>query len=476
MKNIEIATAGGWRFRGEFTTPGARAHFPPDLRLEPVHLSISLELDLETKGCQVAVEHTIRGNAVGATGIVLNGVALQGLQVIGGEHKLQWTYDGEEIAITFADGFAMGETRQIRVEYAVHEPVTGLYFMGGSEARPDAPRYVVTDHETERARHWLATVDFPAVRPTLEWKIRTESAFTVVANGRLVDERPHDDGTKTAIWRQEQPCPSYLSCFIAGEFERYDDEPFKGAPISYFAPKPHRPEDLKRSFGRTGEMLAWMTERLGAKLPWPKYYQFAAYGIGGAMENISLVSWDDRFVLDETTHPELGWRVDQINLHEMAHTWFGDIIVCRDYAHAWLKESWATYMEACWLEHDEGRQGMYCDLYGDAEAYFEEADHKYKRPIVAREFNHSWNMYDRHLYPGGACRLHTLREHVGDEAFWHGVRAYVERYSGHVVETEDFRRVMEEHSGRSLVEFFDQWIFSPGYPLIYKGKIDDARY
>ena len=165
----------------------------------------------------------------------------------------------------------------------------------------------------------------------------------------------------------------------------------------------------------------------------------------------------------------------------MAHTWFGDIIVCRDYAHAWLKESWATYMEACWLEDDEGRQGMYCDLFGDAQAYFEEADQKYKRPIVAREFNHSWNMYDRHLYPGGACRLHTLREHVGNEAFWEGVKAYVDRFSGRVVETEDFRRVMEEFSGRSLVEFFEQWIYSPGYPDLcvkfsWDGKSKQGRF
>jgi aminopeptidase N len=35
-----------------------------------------------------------------------------------------------------------------------------------------------------------------------------------------------------------------------------------------------------------------------------------------------------------------------------------------------------------------------------------------------------------------------------------------------VVETDDFRQVMEEHSGRSLVKFFDQWFHSPGYPDI----------
>jgi aminopeptidase N len=73
-------------------------------------------------------------------------------------------------------------------------------------------------------------------------------------------------------------------------------------------------------------------------------------------------------------------------------------------------------------------------------------------------------MYDLHLYPGGAVRLHMLRCLLGDETFWAGVRLYVERFAEQVVETDDFRRVMEEVSGRSLGRFFDQWFHRAGYP------------
>ena len=75
-------------------------------------------------------------------------------------------------------------------------------------------------------------------------------------------------------------------------------------------------------------------------------------------------------------------------------------------------------------------------------------------------------MYDRHLYPGGACRLHTLRRELGDQTFWAAVQDYLKRYSGQVVETDDFRHVLEEHSGRALGKFFDQWFHSKGYPDI----------
>ncbi|MCA9697799.1 MAG: hypothetical protein KC431_09770, partial [Myxococcales bacterium] len=91
---------------------------------------------------------------------------------------------------------------------------------------------------------------------------------------------------------------------------------------------------------------------------------------------------------------------------------------------------------------------------------------RYKRPIVTRAYHSSFELYDMHLYPGGAARLHTLRCMLGDALFWQGVRTYVDEYAGKVVETDDFRRVMERVSGRSLGRFFDQWFHSPGYPVL----------
>src|SRR5690606_27130082 len=73
---------------------------------------------------------------------------------------------------------------------------------------------------------------------------------------------------------------------------------------------------------------------------------------------------------------------------------------------------------------------------------------------------------DRHLYPGGAMRLDTLRKELGDEVFFAGMRLYLNRYLFKAVEQEDFRRVMEEVSGRSLGRFFDQWFMQAGYPAI----------
>src|SRR5258706_11445935 len=117
-----------------------------------------------------------------------------------------------------------------------------------------------------------------------------------------------------------------------------------------------------------------MTKRLGTPFPFPKYYQFALPRFGGAMENISLVSWDDRFVLDPILAGEWTRLIDQINAHEMGHSYFGDLVVIRDFAHAWLKESWATYLEQCWFEDEVSDDEARYEYYMNAQAYFYEAD------------------------------------------------------------------------------------------------------
>jgi aminopeptidase N len=455
----------------DFDDSSVPEQYPPDMELEPTHLDIDLRVQLAEETVSGTVTTTVVARRDGPSEIELNAVDFLDVEVKdAGGRDLSSSYDGRIIKIQWAEPFAAGEERRVAVSYRVVKPVDGLYFSRPDEAYPDLDWYVATDHETERARHWLPSIDLPNVRTTLDFHLRAEDRFTILANGLLLEETPHRDGSKTAHWRLEQRCPSYLVCFAIGDFTRADDGHFddgeKKIELAYFSNREHDEATLLRSFGRTRAMMAWMTKKLDSPFPFPKYYQFALPDLWGAMENISLVSWGDFAMLNEETAAEESWIIDQINLHEMAHSYFGDAVVVRDFAHAWLKESWATYMEQCWSEDVLGQEHGDYVFYDHAQAYFQEADEKYMRPIVTRRFKTSWQMYDRHLYPGGACRLHTLRRELGDETFWAAVQDYLKRHSGQVVETDDFRHVMEEHSGRALGKFFDQWFHAKGYPDI----------
>lgn len=460
-----------------FASSTAPTHYPPELELEPTHRDMSLSLDLERQSLQGQLITTLRARRDTDALLKLHAVDLEISQVEDSQGRALWhSYDGQTLQVRWQEAWSRAEERKLHIAWSVEQPEDGLFFSKPDEAEPDRPWFAATDHETERARHWLPCVDLPNVRTSLDIRLRAQARFTALANGLQVSTQDHEDGTRTTHWRLEQPCPSYLLCFVVGELVCAQDGEFEGRELAYYAAAHRSPEDLLRSFGRTREMMDWMVQRLGVAFPYPKYYQFGLPDFSGAMENISLVSWDDIFVLDETMAREWTHLVDQINVHEMAHSYFGDMVVCRDYAHAWLKESWATYIEACWLEHAKGQDEASFDLYRDAQLYFSEADDRYQRPLMTRVFDSSWDLYDMHLYPGGACRLHTLRCELGEETFWAAVQDYLSSYAHQVVETDDFRRVMEKHSGRSLGRFFDQWIHAPGYPqLKVQFSYDDKK-
>ena len=63
------------------------------------------------------------------------------------------------------------------------------------------------------------------------------------------------------------------------------------------------------------------------------------------------------------------------------------------------------------------------------------------------------------VYDKGAYVLHLLRKQLGERAFWEGLRRYTRRYFGKSVTTPDFQAAMEQASGKSLKEFFAQWVY-----------------
>ncbi len=448
---------------GSFAPPDAEDHYSRDLRVEPVHLDLTIAVDVLERKLDIELCMRVRARSAGVHSLALDGIELQELAVELSDPGLSH-YDGRVIHLIWDKPFADAEERELRLRYRVLGPSTGVLFSAPSAAYPDAATFAVTDHETERARYWLASVDHPSARPTLDIHLRAAERFTLLANGAILGEERHGDGTKTAHFAQAQGCPSYLVCFAVGDFVAWKGEALAGVEVAAFAPRPFSAEHVQRSFGRTRDMLAFMTARLGQSYPFAKYYQFAAEGIGGAMENISLVSWDDRFLLDEVLETEERQLVDVVNVHEMAHTWFGDRVVCRDFAHSWLKEGWATYMESCWLEASEGQDALDFDLWSNADVYFTEVEERYARPIVTRKYDSSFDLFDGHLYPGAALRIHMLRKQLGDEVFWSAVTNYLATNAGRLVETDDFRRALEARSGLSLEQFFEQWFYKPGYP------------
>ncbi len=186
----------------EFTLPGAKPSYAPDLPLEPIHIALALDIDIASQRIAGRATTSVRANRAGARTLVFNAVGFASAEVSG---PLASRDDGRELTITWDEPFAEGETREVVVDYAVEAPVSGMHFSHPDEAYPDRPVFACSDHETERARYWLPCVDYPAVRTTFDFAIRAAADLTVLANGMQDGETEHGDGTKTTRWKLDFP-------------------------------------------------------------------------------------------------------------------------------------------------------------------------------------------------------------------------------------------------------------------------------
>ena len=241
----------------------------------------------------------------------------------------------------------------------------------------------------------------------------------------------------------------------------------KDIPMRYYTPRNVPLTTLQLMLNRTPEIMKWLQARLGLPFPYTlKYYQFVAPELPSAMENVTLTTWGSDYLLNSVWAQEYGPSTESINVHEMAHSYFGNSVGIAFWDHAWLKEGWANYIECCWQEDKYGEDAMAYMLHRNGKLYMKECEHLYVRPLVTRVYDSSWDMYDQHLYRGGSRRIHSLRCLLGDEVFWPAVTDYLRSHQGQIVDTDDFRKTLERHAHRNLQPFFNQWIYSPGFPNI----------
>lgn len=149
-------------------------------------------------------------------------------------------------------------------------------------------------------------------------------------------------------------------------------------------------------------------------------------------------------------------------MHELGHQWWGDMVTCRDWSHLWLNEGFATYCEALWDEHVDGREEYDLTMFKKAPL----AISANKRPVMDRRYLTPDAMFDNRSYPKGGWILHMLRRKLGDEVFFRGLKEYGTAYRFQNAETGDFRRSMERTSGRSLDRFFYDWLERAGAPSL----------
>ncbi len=450
-------------------------NYPPDRHVDHEHMRLEIAIpDMNTRRFEATQRLRFTPISTPVAAITLNAMHLQiNSASLEGRGEIPFSYDGEKVTYEFEPPLRAGQSATLVTNYVVENPVDGLFWITETPEWPGRPAQIHTQGETDTNSHWFPCHDFPNERLTTELLVTVPNGFTVSGNGVLVDKSTKR-GSTMFHWLMDKPHVNYLVSLIVGKFAIVDVAP-PGARIKLpvYAPEKWR-DRIKPTYGKTHDMIEVFERRLGVQYPWQdRYAQLCVWNFGaGGMENTGATTMYDMAVFDDIALAD--GDMEGLISHELGHQWFGDLITCNSWAHIWLNEGWATYMESLWFEDSRGfQEGYLWDLYGALRGLPERDQVKseagiHRAGMVSVVYDNPGDVFRKRSnpYPKGCAILHMLRSKLGEETFFKGVKIYLERFQYQTAETDDFRKVLEEVSGKSLEQFFAQWAYAPGTPKV----------
>jgi aminopeptidase N len=424
------------------------------------HSKISLRFDLEQKKVIGDVTHTVSLLREGLGRVSFDSVGLQIQSVKVNKNTTKYETTDKELIVDLPKAGKIGEKYEVEIQYE-GKPTKGLYFILPDKHYPNRPKQIWTQGESEDTRYYLPTYDYPNDRLTTETVLTVPADWQTVSNGKLISTTAAADGMKTWTWRESEPSSTYLFTVVAGEFTEVKDS-WRNMPVTYYAPK-GRGDRLAINYGRTPAMIEFFSKTLGVDYPWEKYAQSMVDDfVAGGMENSSATTNTASSLRNPKLVPEYPTNEDPLISHELGHQWFGDLVTTKDWGDIWLNEGFATFMEYMWMEAHFGKDQADYDRWQTGREWFQ-MHNLYAKPIVRHDFDDS-SEFDGNSYAKGGFVLYMLRHELGKDAFYAGLKHYLEVNRGKNVVTADLVKAIEETTHTNVDQFFDQWIYGAGAP------------
>lgn len=377
----------------------------------------------------------------------LEGVNLDGKQI---------EVSVNEKTITIHKQFKAGEVHNLRIDFYA-QPRQTLYFIGWEDA-VKGNQQIWTQGQGKYTSHWLPSFDDMEEKVEFDLTIKTKSGLSVIANGEYIYTSTTRNGDEDE-WHFDmlEPMSSYLLAFVIGNYEKQELKSASGIPIeNYYYPR----DSLKvePTYRYTKDIFDFLEEEIGLPYPWQNYKQIPVRDfLYAGMENTGTTIFSDQFVIDSTAFVDKNYV--NVNAHEMAHQWFGNLVTEKDGNHHWLHEGFATYYAYLAEQHLFGDDHFYWKLYESLKQLKDQVDSGEGQSLLDPKAS-SLTFYEK-----GAWALFMLRKEVGDEAFKKGIKSYLQKHAFNNVTVDDFLKEMETASGKDLSNYGEEWLANEDFPF-----------
>lgn len=443
------------------------------LTLDPAAEQYSgvVEIDLEIK----AATSTIWLNAVGLTvreaALTSNGASLPLKQVPGNDHAVGFSAgpDGKPVA--------PGAARlRIAFEGALsRRDVEGLFAQQEGDAW-----YAYTQFQPLGARRAFPSFDEPGFKIPWQVTLTVPESTSAFSNTPAVREQSTGKGTKTVVFAETQPLPSYLVAVAVGPFEVVDAGKVGRKPttIRMLVPRGHA-ASTRWAVESTPPILSAFEEYFGLPYPYEKLDQVVIPMFPGAMENAGLITYGQSLLLqkpgEETTESKRLYV--SIAAHELAHQWFGNLVTTAWWDDIWLNESFASWLGQRmtrklgedWAVDVDNVVARSNALDADSLS----SARRVRQPIEAA--HDIANAFDQISYMKGKAVLEMFETWLGEDVFRDGVRQYIRTHAGGNATFTDFTAALSKAAKRDVAGPFSSFLDQRGAPLVSVGLTCDGK-
>ncbi len=458
--------------------PGGKLQRVRERTIDIIHYRAELEINMAERAVHGTATVTFRPlNACRSFALDAIRLDIDQVHLVTPQHvqPLAFHRSSDSLIVDLGRIWFRQETLTVAIQYYAH-PNAGLYFLKDHDH--PGQYFVYSYGEGGLHANWLPIYNEVNDKFSSETIITVPAPYSVISNGKLIGITTQADGQHTFHWKQELPHSNYLMAIYIGEFERGELTPaFGEIPLGFWVPK-GRLREGAYAFRNTTKMVEFFSNRFDYRYPWDKYDQvaFPDYAIG-AMEHTSISGHRlsvlrDRSAPDNFGPPDFDryyqvWSADGLISHELAHHWFGNNVTCRNLNYIWLNESFATYCNMLWYEFHLGKDSFDLVRREALDRYLNYVAKRHKiRPLEYAYYDTPGEVYIIEItYFKGALVLHTLREILGDDAFFATLSHFLHKHEFSNVVSSEFNTAIEEVTGKNLDWFFNDWIFGAGYPI-----------
>lgn len=341
--------------------------------------------------------------------------------------------------------FKEGESYTVSFNYEA-QPQQAMYFFEDE---------VWTQGQGRNNSHWLPSIDDVNDKMIFNFSITAPEHLTVLANGKLENTLSVSQNKKQWLYTMQRPMSSYLAAVVAGKYSKHSETSTSGIALEYYLPEGNA-HKMEPTFRYTRQLFDFLEQEIGVSYPWEIYKQVAVRDfLHAGMENTTLTVFAQAFMVDSIGFNDRNYV--NVNAHELAHHWFGNLVTAKSSEHHWLHEGFATYYALLAEREIFGDDYYYWKLYQSAEQLTELSNEGRGEPLLKAGAS-SLTYYQK-----GAWALHILRERVGDLVFRQAVQNFLTKHRFSIVTTDDFLKEIEVLTGDDMQWFKDDWLLQTAF-------------